>query len=181
MTLVTVPADLAACFDRFEYSAARLEVLRTYDVPAETESLKAFELGLPLPERSVRTNPWLARIQRTTAAGKSWARTRIVGGRPLTLYELFQLRYGYPPSASAGERIWIADRSAHPELAGVDRDCWLFDAETESPFAALMSYDNHGAWLGAEVTSDPGVIDRCKEHKRLAERYAVPFDAFLAS
>ena len=75
MTL-TVPADLAACFDRFEYSAARLEVLRTYDVPAEAESLKAFELGLPLPERSVRTNPWLARIQRTTAAGKSWARTR---------------------------------------------------------------------------------------------------------
>ena len=42
-----------------------------------------------------------------------------------------------------------------------------------------MSYDDHGAWLGAEVTSDPGVIDRCKEHKRLAERYAVPFDAFL--
>jgi hypothetical protein len=180
MTLGTAPADLAACFDAFDYSATRLEVLPAYDAPAEAESLRAFELGLPLPERSVQTNPWLARIQRTTAAGKSWTRTRIVG-RPLTAYERYQLGYGYPASVLAGERISVADRSAFPGLAEVVRDFWLFDAETESPFAAMMSYDEAGAWLGAEVTSDSGVIDRCKEHKRLAERYAVPLDAFPVS
>ncbi len=173
-------AGLAECFDLFRQSAVRLETLGAYSVPAEAASLRAFRLGLPLAERSVRTSPWLARIQQTTAAGKSWNRTRITG-RPLTGYERFQLSYGYPGSASAGERIVIADRSAHPELAVIDRDFWLFDEDTDDPFAAVMAYGQDGAYAGSEVTTDPGVIARCKAHKQLAERYAVPLHAYLAA
>ena len=55
-------ADLGACFDLFERSAFRLETLPVYAVAAEDERLRAFRLGLPRPERSVRTSPWLARI-----------------------------------------------------------------------------------------------------------------------
>ena len=88
-------------------SAVRIETLPAYDVPAEAEVLRAFARGLPLPERSARTSPWLARIARTTAAGKTWSRIRVIG-RPLTPYERFQLGYGYPPSEEAGEVIRVA-------------------------------------------------------------------------
>jgi hypothetical protein len=170
--------DLAACFDLFRESAFRLETLRVYDVPAEAEILRAYRLGLPLPERSARTSPWLARIAQTTAGGKSWHRARVTGW-PLTEYERLQMLYAYPGSAEAGERITVAERSAHPELEMLGGDFWLFD-EHSRPFAALMDYDEHGAYLGSEVTADPDVIDRCREHKRLAERYAVALETFLA-
>ena len=170
--------DLSACFDLFEHSALRLETLRAYAVDAEDERLRAFRLGLPRPERSVRTSPWLARIAQTTAAGKSWRRIRVVGW-PLTEYERYQM-IGYRESAAAGDVIRIADRSAHPELAALDRDFWLFDAEGPRPFAALMTYDEAGKYLGSEVTATPEAIDRCKAARRLAERYAIPLKNYLA-
>jgi hypothetical protein len=176
MTTRLARADLAACFDLFGESAFRLETLRAYNVPAEAESLRAFRLGLPLPERSVRTSPWLARIHQTTAAGKSWSRIRVTCN-PLTEYERYQMLC-YPDSARAGEIIWIADRSVHPGLDMLDGDFWLFDEDSE-PFVAVMAYDGDGAYLGSKVTADSAVIDRCKEHKRFAERYAVPLDPFL--
>jgi hypothetical protein len=168
--------DLMACFDAFEQTAVRIETLPAYDVPAEADSLRAFARGLPLPERSARTSPWLARIAATTAAGKTWSRVRVVG-RPLTPYERFQLGYGYPPSEQAGEVIRIASRADHPELAALGGDFWLFDGA----FAALMTYDQGGAYLGSEVTSDPGVIARCRQQAALAARCAVPLGVFTGS
>jgi hypothetical protein len=172
-------ADLNACFDLFDRSAERLEVLPAYAVGgAEAERLHAFRLGLPRPERSVRTSPWLARIARTTAAGKSWRRVRVLGW-PLTEYQRYQLA-GYQESAAAGDVIRIADRSAHPELAALDRDFWLFDADGPQPFAALMSYDDAGAYLGSEITTAPGSVERCKQALQMAGRYAVSLDTYLA-
>jgi hypothetical protein len=170
MTTRLTSADLAACFELFEVSAFRLETLRIYSVPAEAESLRAFRQGLPLPERSVRTSPWLARIHQTTAAGKSWSRIR-VASIPLTEYERYQM-HCYPDSARAGEIIWVAP--AHMPAG----DFWLFD-EGRDPFAAVMAYDENGAYLGSEVTADPAIIGRCIERKRFAERHAVPLDTFL--
>jgi len=172
-------ADLSACFDLFERTAERLEVLPAYAVGgAEEERLRAFRLGLPRPERSVRTSPWLARIARTTAEGKSWRRVRVLGW-PLTEYQRYQLT-GYQESAAAGDVIRIADRSAHPELATLDRDLWLFDADGPLPFAALMSYDEADAYLGSEITTAPGSVERCRAALRLAGRYAVSLDTYLA-
>jgi uncharacterized protein DUF6879 len=172
-------ADLTTCFDLFERSAFRLETLPAYAVGgAEEERLKAFRLGLPRPERSVRTSPWLARIARTTAAGKSWRRIRVLGW-PLTEYQRYQL-VGYQESAAAGDVICIADRSARPELAVLDRDFWLFDADEPQPFAALMTYDDADRYIGSEITAAPETIERCKAARRLAERYSVPLDTYLA-
>jgi hypothetical protein len=178
MTTPATTRDLAECFDLFEATTHRTETLPAYNVPAEAEALSAFRDGLPLPERSVRTNPHLARIQRTTLAGKTWSRIRIIGW-PLTEYQRFQFAYGYPPSADAGEVISVASLAEHPELAGLF-DAWLFDAERSRPFAAVMSYSEGGAWLGCEVTNDPDVISRCMKQKQLAERYAVPLGVFLS-
>jgi hypothetical protein len=172
-------ADLSACFDLFERTADRLETLPAYAVGgAEEERLRAFRLGLPRPERSVRTSPWLARIARTTAAGKSWRRIRVLGW-PLTEYQRYQL-VGYQESAAAGDVIRISDRSAHPELGALDEDFWLFDVGGSQPFAARMTYDDVGRYVGSEITAAPEAIERCKAALQLAARYAVPLDAYLA-
>ncbi len=172
-------ADLGACFELFERTAERLEVLPAYAVGgAEEERLRAFRLGLPRPERSVRTSPWLARIAQTTAAGKSWRRIRVLGW-PLTEYQRYQLT-GYQESAAAGDVIRIADRSAHPELAALDRDLWLFDADGPQPFAALMSYDGTGTYLGSDITAAAEAVERCRAALRLAGRHAVPLHTYLA-
>jgi len=76
--------------------------------------------------------------------------------------------------------IRIADRSVHPELAALRRDFWLLDANGPQPFAALMSYDEAGNYLGSEVTAAAEAIDRCRADQRLAERFAVPLDSYLA-
>jgi hypothetical protein len=171
-------AGLDRCFEVFKVSAFRLETLSFYAVPAEDERLRAFRLGLARPERSARTSAWLRRIADTTAAGKSWRRVRVVG-RPLSEYECYQL-IGYRESAEAGEVTRIADRSAHPGLAKLTRDFWLFDTGTTRPFAALMSYDQAGRYLGAEVTTDQAMIVACVTARNFAQRYSLPLGAYVA-
>jgi hypothetical protein len=170
--------DLDRCFEVFKVSAFRLETLRTYAVPAGDEQLRAFRLGRPLPGRAVRADPWLCRVTGTTAAGKSWQRIRVLG-RPLTEHECAQL-LGYAEAAGAGEVIRIADRSLHPELAVLARDFWLFDAGTARPFAALLSHDPAGAYLGAEMTAEPAVLMACVTARNLARQYSVPLGDYLA-
>jgi hypothetical protein len=179
VNLATATATLAECFERFDRTCHRIEALDRYDAPGEAEALEAFQQGRPLPERSVQTSPWLANIQQTTAAGKSWSRTRVVRW-PLTPYQRFQFSYGYPPSIKAGEVIGVADRTEHPRLAELD-EFWLFDAEGPRPYVALMDYTETGAWLGCEVTSEPEVITRCRDQVRAASLFAVPLATFLES
>ena len=147
--------------------------------PGEQDRLRAFRLGLPLPERPAPASRWLARVAAATAAGKSWHRVRVLD-RPLSEDECSRL-LGYRESAEAGEVIRIAERSACPALAPLARDFWLFDADAARPFAALMNYDHAGEYLGAAVTSEPAVIMACVTARNLAQQYSVPLGAYLAA
>ena len=113
------PAELGACFDRFTATAFRLETLQDYT--GEEGRLEAFRLGQPLPVRSVRTSPWLARIAVTTVAGKRWQRVRVVE-EPLTEYTRYEMA-SYVESQAAGEEIRILRNPPTP-MRG---DFWLFD------------------------------------------------------
>jgi len=181
---VTGPArpagsGLGRCFEAFTVSAFRLETLRAYAAPGEQDRVRAFRVGLPLPERPARASRWLARIAATTAAGKSWHRVRVLD-RPLSEEECYRL-LGYRESAEAGEVIRIADRSACPALAPLARDFWLFDADAARPFAALLNYGRAGEYLGAAVTTEPAVIMACITARNLAQQYSVPLGAYLAA
>jgi hypothetical protein len=169
---------LARCFDTFRVSAFRLETLNRYVVPPEDDRIAAFRTGQPLPERSVRTSPWLRRLARTTAAGKHWSRVHVVD-RPPSDYVRFEL-VTYQESAEAGEVIGIADRRAHPALDYLRRDFWLFDAETDHPSAALISYDHDGGYIGAAVTTEPAIVAACRATRDLARRHSVPLHVYLA-
>lgn len=173
------PEDFDAAFDGFTTSVWRLEALQQYTVEEERERILAWREGLPRPERSVRTSPWLRRIAVSTAAGKRWGRVHLVT-HPLSEYVRYELG-GYVESAATGEEISIADQAAHPGLASAGPDFWLFDEGTPGEFAIMMSYDGDGYWLGAKRTSNPDTLARCRKVKALALDHAVPLNAYLAS
>jgi hypothetical protein len=167
-----------ACFDEFRVSAFRLETLRQYAIPAEDERIAAFRAGRPLPERSPRTSPWLRRLADTTAMGKHWSRVHVVD-EPLSEYVRFEM-VTYLESAQAGEVIRIADRRTDPALGALETDFWLFDAETDRPFAAILHYDPAGSYTGARVTSDDASVQACRAARDLALRHSIPLAAYLA-
>ena len=93
-------SGLGRCFEAFTVSAFRLETLRAYAAPGEQDRVRAFRVGLPLPERPAGASRWLARIAATTAAGKSWHRVRVLD-RPLSEEECSRL-LGYRECARPG-------------------------------------------------------------------------------
>lgn len=172
------PDELGACFDRFTRTAFRLETLQDY--AGEEDRLRAFRLGLPLPERSVRTSPWLARIAVTTATeDKRWQRVRVVE-EPLTEYTQYELA-SYVESQAAGEEVRILrrDRAVLPPGA-LRRDFWLMDAPGMDAFALLMDYSPDGRFVGAELSTDPVALLTCQDERDRALTHSVPLNTYLA-
>jgi hypothetical protein len=173
------PTDIAANYDRFTTSAFRLESLPQYKVESETASIEAFLRGEPRPERSVRTQAWLARIAKTTVVdGKCWSRVHIIDF-PLSDYVRYELE-GYVESQAAGERIGIIDRARNPEFSELREDFWLFDAETDQPFAHAQLYTPDGAYKGARPVTDHAELARYIDIKNRTEAAAEPLNVFLA-
>ena len=172
------PAEFDACFDRFRKSAWRLETLQRYTIDEEEDRIRAWREGEPRPERSVRTSPWLRRVAETTAVGKHWSRVHVVD-EPLSEYVRFEM-VTYRESAQADENIRITDRRANPALDALQTDFWLFDAETDRPFAALMQYDADGHYMDAAVTTNRTAIAECKAARDLALNHSVPLITYLA-
>lgn len=168
-----------AVFDTFRHSVFRLEALPAYDVGEEDEDLDAWRAGRSLPERSVRTSAWLARIALSTLCdGKAWSRTRVLDD-PLTEYEQFELG-AYVESQACGDEMRIALRR---DVGDVGPDFWLFDAETPSApgaFAVVMVYDDHGRWLGSEKVTDRGQLSQFAGVRDRVNAASVPLNEYLA-
>jgi hypothetical protein len=170
------PEQFDACFDLFERTAYKLETRRRTVAPGEADRIRAFEQGLPRPVRSVRTEPWLARIAVTTATqGKLWQRVRVLDD-PLTPYQAYGIP-GLVESQAAGEDVHIAKRSRVPDLA---RDFWWFDEGLPGEFALLLYYGPDDRYTGAEVSTDPVVLEMCATEWRRALAAAVTLNEYLA-
>jgi hypothetical protein len=169
--------DLADCFDRFTATAFRLETLDSYDTPGEAAGLAAFRAGQPVPERSMWGTLWVGRISNSIATGKHWSRVHIVT-RPVTEYVRYAIG-SYLESSAAGEDISLANRDSVPALEELRTDFWLFDHETSYPFAAIISYDDAGRYLGADITDAPPVIARCIGQRALALAAAQPLAEYV--
>ena len=171
--------EFDAHFETFQTTAFHLETLPSYSDETEDAELALFLAGKPLPERSTRTEPWLKRVADTTAAGKRWQRVHVVS-HPLTDYLRFEL-VGYEANVEAGEDVRIVSRDAHPELAGLRRDFWLFDAGTPEPFALLMLYDAAGHLTDFERTTRPDIISQCRRERDLAVARSVSLRDYTVS
>ena len=170
------PEEFDRCFDRFGSSARKLETRRRTVAPGEADRIRAFEQGQPRPVRSVRTEPWLARIAvTTTLERKSWQRVRILDD-PLTPYQAYGMP-GLVESQAAGEDIHIALRSRVPDLAS---DFWWFDEGQPGEFALLLHYGADDRFIEAEFSDAPAVLAQCAAQWRHALAESVSLNEYLA-
>lgn len=173
------PAEFDQLFDVFEVSAFHLETHQAYAVSEEDERFHAFREGLPRPERSVRTSPWLQRIAVTTVAGKQWSRVHIIE-HPLSEYLRYEL-IGYVESQAVGETIRLADRGLHPELVDLGPDFWLFDHNTPRAFGVLLHFDDSGGLLGAESVTATAEVAKLERQAAVAMRRSISLADYLAT
>jgi hypothetical protein len=159
----------------FGHSAWRLELLDWYTSPATEKRLARFLAGeqVTAAERA----PWLSMLQRDKAAGKTIGRVHVIG--ELTDYLKYELAC-YQTSAQAGEDIRILPASLAPGLGLPDFDFWLFDAGLPGARAAINVYGERGAWMHAEIVTDPGFVAECCRWRESAISGAIPLDAYQA-
>lgn len=174
------PEDFDALFDNFRKTAFRLETLPSYDVGEvgdEATRIRAIKEHLPVPDRSVRSDPWLARIARTTLdtkAPKQWQRVRVVD-EPLTEYQRIEL-VALVEAQVVGDENFLVPRAAVGDVP----DMWLFDAGRRKAHAAVMDYDPAGHWLGCQLITDRSALDRLGAAWERALAAAEPLNVFLA-
>lgn len=169
------PKDL---YRTYRVSACRLETLQHY-MPGDEDRQRAFHARKPLPPPQDWLEDELRLIARLRDAGRHVGRVHVVD-RPLSAYLRYELAV-YPENVTAGEDVRIADRSLHPELAGLAQDFTLFDAGTADATAVLFDYDSSGLVHGYKITSDPGIVERCQEQYALALSRAVSLGEFTAA
>jgi hypothetical protein len=161
-------------FRTFRRSAFRLETLPRYSVGEEDESIRRFLAGDPPPEPNEAKRAWLDLIRSNVAVGKRMQRVHLVRGA-LTDDLRWEIGWGYPPHAAAGEEIGIlhVSEGEHPELG--TEDFWLFD----DSLAVLMWYGPDGEWLGQTEASDPEILEECRRKKDLSVGLAIPLSEYL--
>jgi hypothetical protein len=159
----------------FEHSAWRLELLDWYTSPATEQRLARFLAGEQVTAAERET--WLSMLRRDRAAGKTIGRVHVIGD--LTDYLRYELAC-YQSSFLAGEdiRILPARLAAGLDLPGFD--FWLFDAGQQGARVAINLYGERGAWLHAEIITDPGFVADCCRWRDAATSRAIPLDAYQA-
>lgn len=160
----------------FSHTAYRLELLDWYTSPKTEERLTRFLAGekVTAAERA----GWLSMLHRDRTAGKTMTRVHVIR-EPLSDYLRYELAC-YESSAAAGEDIRILDADLASTLNLPDFDYWLFDeAFPDEAWVAVQRYGERGAWLGADVSTDPGFVADCRRWRQAAMGRAVPLSDYL--
>jgi hypothetical protein len=163
---------LGELFDGFEREAFRLETMDDYSKSGSTDAYQAFMAGERQPEDY--NAGWIDELRSHTSRGKRVYRVHILT-RPLTDYLRFELGWGYRKNMTGGEEFYILDITEAPNPLEGAPDFWLFDSET----AAVMRYDDQGAFLGADVLSPKDSAEFIR-HRDAALAHAEPFSDWWA-
>lgn len=156
---------------RFTRSAFRLEVLDFYSVPSDGGEYQRYLDGRD-PEPGFKEQ-WTQVLAAEREAGKRRHRVHALR-TPLNDYLRYECEWGYAPNVAAGEEVKILDLTeADRPQDLVDDEFWLLDEEV----AIIMHYDEHGAFVGADLPDD---IDRYRRARDAAEAAAEDFTTWWA-
>lgn len=166
--------ELASAFRTFRYSVFRLETLQTYSDPVEAGGIAAFSRGDLQPPPDPAEVEWSAMLRAHHDAGRTQQRVHLVA-EPITDYLAYELTWEYGPHSAAGEDIRIiAVTDDWPD--DVPRaDFTLFD----SRLLFRLSYGPDGAWLGAELVTDPASVAAACLARDAALHQAMPWAAYM--
>ncbi|MFE2926461.1 DUF6879 family protein [Streptomyces goshikiensis] len=163
---------LGDLFEAFEREAFRLETLNDYSRSGNVDAYREFQAGRPRPEGY--NADWVAELSAHTRQGKRIYRVHVLA-RPLTEYLRFELGWGYRTNTTGGEEFFILDTTDMPNpIEGVS-DFWLFD----SAHAAVMNYDDAGAFRGAHILTDVD-SEMYVRYREIALAHAEPFEDWWA-
>lgn len=161
---ILVPDAFVARFDDlFTRSAFRLELLDHY----EGAGFRRWEAGEPVTSRE-----WESLIRQWRMSGREVSRVHVLP-ETLTPYLRFELEC-YAGSVAAGEDVRLLPPDRVNGLTLPPRDFWLFDRAT----AAIMTYDQGGNWLRAEVISDPAFVAECCTWRDTLTDIAIPLSDY---
>jgi len=156
----------------------RLETCQAYDVPAESEQLRAFNEGRALP-RDPHVERGMAVIKKAIEAGVRIRRVHVLD-LPLTPYLKFEMAAYAADNLRAGEDVRIAVRAWHPDLATLVDDFVLFDGDSERAALVWMRYDRQGRMTSRDYSASFADIARCRHERDLATARSVPLGEFTA-
>jgi len=167
--------DFLQLFRDFEHTAQRLETRDFYLIPSEQPQFEQFLAGGPDdPDEAEKRAPWLDGVRAARAAGKRFERVR-VAPEPLTPYLRFELR-GTNYNDDAGEDIRYLNRDLANCLDLPSHDYWIFDATRVAP----LYFTSDGRFLGAQVVTEPDVVQQHAHWVDLALQHAIPYQRYLA-
>lgn len=162
---------LKAGFDELVREAFRLEQEQSYaGVP--DPGWDAWQVGKPLPVRTVENDEFLRKTAAHVAAGRRVHRV-IVVDRPVSDYLRYELT-AFLAHVAAGEDVYAVWRDAHPDMTGLVEDFWMLDEE----FVAVMRYDDQKRFIEAVQSTEP--VDTFVARRDLALEHATPLKAWMA-
>jgi hypothetical protein len=167
--------DLERLFATFKRSAFRLETLDEYHVDAEEErDFQRFVHGVPLPQTA--NAEWADEVKELTSSGKQIIRVRLLPEQ-VNPYLRFELEWGYPYSAAAGEDIRFLPRKKATQLVGDNKtlvDFWLFD-DAE---AVILNYNPDATSVDVELVSAGEYLSKLVATSQLVKEAAMPWATF---
>ncbi|NRQ40244.1 hypothetical protein HII36_51750 [Nonomuraea sp. NN258] len=154
-------ADFERLFTTFKVSAFRLETRERYHLAKnEEEPLREFLAGRPVDMEWLRF--WLDLSRRHRDEGRSLRRVRVVT-HPFSDYTRFGLMTA-AHNVRAGDDIRYLERTAAERAELPRSDWWLFDDER----VAFLHFREDDVLLGAEIISDPAVVERHRQWQEIA-------------
>jgi hypothetical protein len=166
--------ELADLLAGFASSAFRFETRDRYNSDVGREAFRRYIAGEA--DDYAWHRPWLERVRRDRAEGKTWQRVRIVSA-PLSDYT----RYGLAIArlnVEAGEDIRYLCRDTAQRLGLAPYDAWLFDRQR---LVRLHFNDEDDTFRGAEIVDDAATVVRHDAWRETAWRHAQFRQEFLAA
>jgi hypothetical protein len=161
----------------FQHEAVHLEMRDVYATTVEKDRFATWRQGQPLdPETEAAWwQPWFDLMKRTTEAGKTLRRLRIIS-EPVSDY----IRFEWLDAAQlvcAGEHVrWLPRRNVSTLLLP-GNDFWMFDRQT----VVFTHFSGSGCVLDHEITTDSIVVTRCAEAFEEAWKIAIPHHDYTPS
>jgi hypothetical protein len=165
--------EFVKLFSSFHASAFRLETRERYHLAKdEEEPLRRFLAGEP--DDLAWMNEWCELMRMHARHGRTFRRVRVVS-RPFSDYTRFSMavaRHSIP----AGDQIHYLDRKEAKRLDLPRSDWWLFDDER----LALLHLNEQDVLHGAEIITDPEVVERHRRWAEVAWLHAIPLEEFVS-
>ncbi|MBL1073078.1 hypothetical protein JK358_01585 [Nocardia sp. 2] len=157
-----------------EKEAFHLELLDDYESPGGDAPYRNWLAGGPEDDYAWFQD-WLSLVRGMTSRGAVMRRVR-VATVPLSDYQRWMLEVTFN-NIDAGEDIrYLPRHLADAHRLGTD-DWWLVD----DAIVSFTLFDPAGNWVGGAVTTDPRIVDLCRQTRDYVWPMAIRYGEFQKS